>query len=246
MTELLRKAGMTFEVLKDSVKRTAAIDESNARAGGLRALMREGKLEIAETHAIPARVSASEVTRYLQFIGAGKRAPILFAAGRATRMKLPSFFDSLGIAGLTGNILSRINSLGESNSELHSLVEAASQDKPRQSGDLSLLQRQLLQYQYQTKRLLDEHPAAGVTLRGWLEKASFVVVANEANHAALSHQLAAVGYGGLKPENVLLTVQGEVGGLEVLPDGTTRPFDTERWPEGHGKPFMDLRAEGLL
>ena len=256
MHDLLKKAGLVPEILKDPSKRAAAINEYNARVGGLRALMRGGKLDIADTHPIASRVSASDVTRYLKFVGAGKRAPIIFAAGRATRMKLPSFFDRLGIAGLTGNLLSRINSLREgdeappkkleADAELHAMAEAACSGKARHSEELSLLQRQITQYRIQVERLLSAYPASGVTLRDWLSKAAFVVVANEANRETLERQLAGIGFAGFKETNILVTVQREVGGLEVLPDGTTRDFKEERWPEGHGKPFMDLGTDGIL
>jgi len=256
MQELLKKAGLTPAILQDAQRRTAAINEYNAHAGGLRALIHGGKLDIAETHPIASRVSASDVTRYLKFVGAGKRAPIIFAAGRATRMKLPSLFDRLGIAGLTGNLLSRINSLREgddapakrleADGELQTLIEAACSGKARHPEEFSLLQRQITQYRVQVERLLGAYPASGATLRDWLSKASFVVVANEANRKTLEQQLAGIGFAGFNEANVLVTVQREAGGLEVLPDGTTRDFDEDRWPEGHGKPFMDLGTDGLL
>ncbi len=243
MQELIKSAGLTSDTLKDPQKRSAAIDEYNARAGGLRALMQGGKLALAGTQEIPAQVNAADVTRYLQFIGAGKRTFILFAAGRATRMKLPAIFDRLGIAGLTGNILSRIHA----DTELRTLIEAASCGKrPGRPEDLSLLQRQLLQYRYQNEKLIREYPATGVTLNDWLAKASFVVVANEGNREALSSQLAAIAHAGLRASNVFMEVQKEEGGLEVLADGSLKPFSREVWPEGHGKPFMDLRGSGLL
>src|SRR5262245_53844780 len=139
MQPLLNKAGLTADILKDPARRAAAIDQYNAEAGGLRGLMRGGKLEPAATRPIPSNVSPEDVSRYLKFTGAGKRIPIVFAAGRATRMKLPRLFDKLGIGGLTPKILSAIDKLREgddapaakiaSDAALQKLVETAS-DKP--------------------------------------------------------------------------------------------------------------------
>ena len=79
MNELFKKAGLTPDVLKDSAKRTIAIDEYNAKVGGLRSLMRGGKLALASTHPIPPYISKPNLVRYLKFIAAGKRVPIIFA-----------------------------------------------------------------------------------------------------------------------------------------------------------------------
>ncbi len=256
MQELLKKAGLTPEILRDVSKRTAAIDEYNAKVGGLRGLLRTGKLEAAQTHPIPSKIATQDIARYLKFVSSGKRVPILFAAGRATRMRLPALFDRLGIGGLTPGILLRINELkdGEDASakklggdaKLLALVDAAVSGRASASDQLSFLQRQLLQYRFEMENLFHQYPQSGVSLQDWLARASFVVVANEENRDTASRQLAAIHFAGLSPEHVFMIIQQEVGGLEVLPDGTTRPYDLEVWPEGHGKPFMDMRSEGLL
>jgi hypothetical protein len=253
MRELLDKAGLTPEILKDPAKRARAIDEYNAKAGGLRGLMRDGKLELAETHDIPSGISLADSGRYLRFAAAGKRVPIIFAAGRATRMKLPKAFDALGLAGLTPNILSELNSLREgdeasprkveSSERLKALLVAGRNGEVKSLDDLSLIQRQLLRLHSQTEELFKQNPGTENSIKDWLENTKFAVVANEENKSAIALQLASIRFAGLKPEHVYVVVQPEEGGLEVLPDGQTRPYDKEVWPEGHGKPFIDMNAD---
>lgn len=76
----------------------------------------------------------------------------------------------------------------------------------------------------------------------WLKNAHCAVVANEENKKALGKQLAAIHFGGLMPEHVYFIVQPEEGGLEIMGDGTLKDYNETRWPEGHGKPFIDMQA----
>ncbi len=250
MENLILKAGLTAEILKDPVKRARAVDEYNAEAGGLRGLLRGGKLEQASTHPISAEVSESDILRYLRFVADGKRIPIIFAAGRATRLRLPKAFDALGLAGLTPNILSELNALREgdeaplrkieSSEKLKLLLAAGMNGENKSPQDLSFIQRQLLRLRSQTGRLIGQEDAL---LKRWLTNAKFAVVTNEANRSAIALQLAGIQFAGLKPEHVYILVQPEEGGLEILPGGQTKFYDKEVWPEGHGKPFIDMQAD---
>lgn len=260
MKELLEKANLAPEVLKDPLRRSSAIDEYNAEMGGLRELMRDGKLGLAPTHDIPSNVSEPDLFRYLRFAAAGKRVPIIFAAGRATRLKLPRSFDALGLAGLTPNILSELDSLKsgdeaclpdrqaplkkiESSERLKALLSAGSNGEAKDSQDLSFIQRQLLLLRSQMEELLGRSPSVKISLEEWLRNAKFAVVANEENRTAIALQLARIGFAGLKPEHIYMIVQPEEGGMEILPDGQTKPYSKEVWPEGHGKPFIDMQAD---
>lgn len=133
MNALIQKAGLTAANINDPAKRTQVINDYNAAAGDLCRWMQAGKLTLAKPHAISSDVTAEDIKRYLEFSRQGKQIMIVFAAGRATRMKLPSFFDKLGIAGLTPRILyeldrirgSREEALSEEfdhSEELHRLV----------------------------------------------------------------------------------------------------------------------------
>lgn len=252
MLDLIREAGLTPDILIDPEKRAYAINEFNAAAGKLRELRRGEKIQTAPTIDIPVAVSDEEAVRYLRFSVSGKRIPIIFAAGRATRMKLPAYFDKLGIAGLTPRILSEINALrqGEDvplpvlseNESLKKLVSSTSHGEGRGPLDMSFIHRQLLQYRHQTEQLLAKYPSAKVKLMDWLFNATFAVVVNEENKHSIALQLASVGFMGLKPERVYLIVQPEEGGLEIAQDGSLKPYDADRWPEGHGKPFIDMQT----
>jgi hypothetical protein len=253
MDEWIRRPGFTPEILKDPAKRAMHIDAYNAEVGGLRKLMRGGRLEIAPTAPIQASASKAQILSYLKYIASGKRVPIVFAAGRATRMKLPAVFDRLGLAGLNARILERLNSLREgedapipsimNDAELGRYVEEAAAGKISSSKDLSLLQRILIQYRCQTEGLIAANPESGLKFQDWLSKASFAVVANAENRAAAAKQLAAVKFAGLDPKNIFLLVQPEEGGWRIDSGGALKAFDRQKWPEGHGKPFLDMRSE---
>lgn len=256
MKELIKKAGLAPAILKDPGKRAQAVNEYNAHAGGLRTFMSSGKLALAKPHPIGADISSADIKRYLEFSRHGKQIMIVFAAGRATRMKLPSFFDKLGIAGLTPRILTELDRIRGSRDEalaeefdhsehLHRLVDQACVGAYSDPSDLSFLQRQIMQLCYQTEQLLHNHPNASFTMLEWFKNAHFAVVANEENKKALGKQLAAIHFGGLIPEHVYFIVQPEEGGLEITEDGSLRDYTETRWPEGHGKPFIDMQSSPL-
>ncbi len=253
MKHLIDRAGLTPAILKDSTRRAQAINEYNATAGGLRTWMTGGQLALAKPHEIIPQFSDTDIKRYLEFSRQGKQIMIVFAAGRATRMKLPSFFDKLGIAGLTPRILSELDRIRGTREEalaeefdhsehLHRLVDQACVGAYSDPSDLSFLQRQVMQLCYQTEQLLRNNPNASFTMLEWFKNAHFAVVANEENKKALGKQLAAIHFGGLIPEHVYFVVQPEEGGLEIAEDGSLRDYTETRWPEGHGKPFIDMQS----
>lgn len=245
--ELIEKARLTPEVLKDPLALKQALNVYNAKVGGVEELVKnKTEQEIKVTpEIIPVHATSEEEAEYLHFVKDGKRAFTSFGAGRATRMEMPAIFDKLGIAGLTGKILKVLprhkNAKEEEFAEAAALVERAANGVIEDLDDLSKIQRDLLQLRYQLEPLLKKHPESNMKLEDLLKGINFIAIVNEGNQAAIAKQLAAIRFAGLNPNRIFLLLQEEIGGEEILSDGTTRWFEDEKWPEGHGVPLIDMR-----
>ncbi|MBC8874293.1 MAG: hypothetical protein H8E44_33070 [Planctomycetes bacterium] len=242
--ELVAAAGMTPEILRDSTERTDSINEFNAQAGGVRQIIKGRSVE--EVTPEPAEIgslSAGEkLAAYLQGVASGERAWTIFGAGRATRMKLPSDFDRLGIAGLTRQIL-RALPVDESKmpaiDQVAPLIDRAATGVFRNGDDLSIIQRELFQLRYQFE-LLAKDSNEEIPRDDVIRHAVFIVVVNVSNRAAIAKQLAAIQFAGLDANNVYFLEQPEVGGEEISGNGTLQWYEGQSWPEGHGEPLIAM------
>jgi len=249
--DLMTIAGISPDVLRDAEARKMAINHYNAQAAGARALLENGG-HAATTKDVERITPATPDQKIdaLQTVAKGQRVSIVFAADRATRMKMPYAFDRLGIAGLTPRILNALpqdeNAPEEAFAQAAALVDRAAGGIVEDLNDLSLIQRQLLQLRWQLEQDVMAYPEAGVSLEQVLANAAFVVIVNESNREAVGRQLAGIRFVGLRPERIFLLEQREVGGELIREDGTTEWYDQERWPEGHGEPFVAMarRTEG--
>ncbi len=244
--ELVAATDITQETLRDPAKRTEAINNFNAQAGGVREIIRgRSPTQITPDPTEIATPSTSkDRVAYLQSVARGERAWTIFGAGRATRMKLPPGFDRLGIAGLTRRILDKLPE-DESvepviDEPMTAMIEQAAAGVMETADHLSIIQRELLQLSYQFERLVEGTRKPGIALADVRENAVVVVVVNESNRKAIAKQLTVIRFAGLNVENVYLVEQPEVGGEEILADGTLRWHGKQRWPEGHGEPFIAM------
>lgn len=249
LKDMIEEAGLTSPVLLDAKERAKKIAEYNVRVGGVRAMI-EGRSE-QEVTPKPADIPKGVISKearigFLQSVARGELAWAVFGAGRATRMKLPVMFDKLGIAGLTPRLLQALpkndNMLQDSEltPEILGLIEDAKSGVVRDSTDISIIQRQLIRLRNQLESLVAETPEAGLTIEQVLAGVSFIDVVNEDNFESMANQLAAIKFAGLDPERVFFVEQPEEGGQEILENGETRWQENERWPEGHGDPFIAI------
>jgi len=235
---------MTPEIPRDLAERTDAINEFNAQAGGVREIIKGRSLE--EITPVPTEIcsisTGENLVAYLQSVASGERAWTIFGAGRATRMKLPSDFDRLGIAGLTRQIL-RALPVDESKMpavyQVAPLIDQASTGVFGNGDDLSIIQRELFQLRYQLE-LFAKDSHAEIPRDDVLKNAVFIVVVNVSNRKAIAKQLATIRFAGLAADNVYLLEQPEVGGEEILGNGTLQWYEGQSWPEGHGEPLIAM------
>lgn len=243
---MITDAGLTPEILQDPKARAKKIAEYDAHVGGVREII-EGRSE-EETTPRPANIQKGAISKeekigFLRSVAKGERAWAVFGAGRASRMKLPAVFDELGIAGLTPRILKalpRTDDPLDASNEMLGLIEFAREGNMRDSDDISFIQRQLIRLRNQIEQMVKETPEAGLTVEQVLAGVIFIDVVNEDNRDAMANQLLAIKFAGLNPGNIFFIEQPEEGGEEILPNGQTQWFDDERWPEGHGDPFIAI------
>ena len=242
--DLISAAGMTAAVLADPSRRSWAIDEFNARVGGVRAII-AGR-SAAEITPIPTPIAPSCVDHaaFLERAACGRCVWMLFGAGRATRMKLPSAFDQLGIAGLTRRILRALardvegGQFQAPDPRMTEWIKRAADGTLENADDLSIVQRVLCQLRHQFEALAARASERTPPIDAILGNVVFVVVVNSSNRQTIACQLHRIRFGGLEAANVYLLEQPEVGGEEVLPDGSLRWYEGQRWPEGHGQPMI--------
>ncbi|MFA5499446.1 MAG: hypothetical protein WC404_00025 [Candidatus Omnitrophota bacterium] len=255
LKDMIEDAGLTPQALLDAKERAKKIAEYNVRVGGVRAIVENRSEEqVAPKPAdIPTGAIAKEAkARFLQSVARGELAWAVFGAGRATRMKLPIMFDKLGIAGLTPSLLSALPASDDMlqdhqiTEEILGLIESAKTGVIRNSNDLSIIQRQIIRLRNQLESLVEETPEAGLTIEQVLAGVTFIDVVNGDNFEAMYNQLAAIRFAGFNSERIFFIQQPEEGGQEILPTGETRWQESERWPEGHGDPFIAIaqRAKG--
>jgi len=247
IAEQVLDTGLLPETLRNPARLDAAVNEYNAEVGGVRRMLQEGRAADSETpYSIPTELTRADVADYLKAVADGKRILMVFAAGRATRMRMPTVFDWLGIGGLTGRILRLLpteeDAPEEAFAEATAEVERAAAGVVESLEDLSIVQRQALQMRWQFEQLIAQHEVTEVTLDEVLNGARFTLVGNESNLEAMANQMVGIGFAGFRPEHLYFRIQEERGGLEVLPDGALRPFDTQLWPEGHGEPFVAMNT----
>ncbi len=244
---VLEKAALKPEILRHPQAREQALHSYNAGVGGLIPIVKDADKKALEVipYEILSVVDSKSQTAYLRHLASGERLFVIFAAGRSTRMKMPAEFDRLGIAGLNPAILmnlpqKRIFSQ-EDFAQAKLLIDDAARGNIKTLEDLSFIQRQFLQLRYQLERLVESNPQSGLKLQDVLKGISFLVIVNPANRHAIAKQLSAVSFAGLEPARVFIFEQKDKGGVEILTDGTTRPYADKKWPRGHGEPFLSMK-----
>jgi len=244
LQKIIAQAELTGSALHDEEERQRNIDRYNADAGGVVELMRQGAIEpaISPSGVIQAWFTQTEAREFLERARRGELVYVVFAAGRATRLKLSAELDSLGIAGLTPSILRAVS--GSSGDDGREALESARAGVVSTKGDLSMIQRYLLQLRTQLGALVDAHGDAPEQLEETLEALQVLVIVNAENLETVSRQLKGIKLGGLRPDRVFLLKQQEEGGLRVAADGSLDWYEEEMWPRGHGEPLVAMTQDG--
>lgn len=248
----LTQAGLTPERIRslfdddgriDMVALQEVLDAYNITQGQIELLLNSRGTLADETivEDLPTEVSDSEIVRYLQEIAAGETVYGVFAAGGAQSMGLPEAFQKLGVAGLTPKILALIQEgrLAEAQAAIDDVANGVING----AEDISIVARQLMQLRAGWEQLLANYPQANVTLDELLAEARFSVVVNRENRDAVAQQLAAIGFAGLRPENVTILVQGEVGGANLKAEGTAHWHTDMKWRAGHGHALLSMKDD---
>ncbi len=248
----LTQAGLTPERIKslfddngriDMVALQAVLDKHNIDQGQIELLVNsQGQLADENiVKEIADEVSSDDLVRYLQEVAAGETVYGVFAGGGAQSMDLSQPFQRLGVAGLTPKILRLIQD-GKIN-EAERAIDAVANGVIHDEEDISVVARQLMQLRTQWEQLIDSNPQANVSLEELLEEARFSVVVNRENRDAVAQQLAAIGFAGLRPENITILVQGEVGGAHLSKEGESSWHTEKKWRAGHGHALLAMKDD---
>ena len=196
---------------------------------------------------IPSTATKEEKIAFLQGVVRGEFAWGNFAAGAATRLKVSSAFDRIGLLGLTGKILAnfpRKEDVAPEPAQFEPLIQAALKGVVNDESDFSFLQNQMLSLRLQLEDLVRENPEAGVSLQEVLDGVRVVNIGNDDNFGAFAAQAGAIRKAGFG--KVYQLEQFKVGVEKILPTGLTDFTNDLRVPEGHADPLiaMGQRASG--